>query len=510
MRGNTTEGVRSPEVRKTEDTVIERQYQQILLGLLRDGRHTALPEPMREIEELLRDGLPASFSPTAPPDYSKLLEQFASITEELREYVLTSALRGKSVAALGGSFSSGKSSLVNSLIHERVLPTEIVPTTAVATYVVQGKPHACAINRDYFIHHMEPEVVHLLAHGFYGPENDETDFPQEFAHHLRSITVWTDKLPYEHLALLDTPGYTGEQNADLVRTMIAGANALVWVVNAEAGTLTGEEIRFLQTLPPGLETLVVLSKCDKKTAYDIALIKRQVKAVLDQNAIRYTDLLTYSSRRPGDYDAAAISDFLAKWDTPSQVPQFAQSYYELYARALAFYADRQFILSRRLNKVNTAMSALAEPDANLSGVAQELRDEARELARQKELVLRNRSMVLDALNRLGKRIGTPFPQTEELAEIRRRTDALSLVRFEKEKAAIRSGDTFYRVALAFAGLDQRAQFAPGGVNHYKTLAADARRSLERVGNRPPRYITNLTGTHRYGDIIARDLARHAE
>ena len=456
---------------------------------------------MHEIEELLHDSLPAALSPTAPKNYPELLESFSMVTDQLREFILSSSVRDKSIVAFGGSFSSGKSSMINSLLGKRLLPTEITPTTAVATYVVRGKPQALLVNRDYFIHRMPLEAVHLIAHGFYGPENDETDYPQELAHHIRSLTVCTDALKEDRLALLDTPGYTGEQNAGTVRTMLAGANALVWVVNAEAGTLTGEEIRFLHSLHGGMEKLIVINKCDKKTPYDIALIKRQVAAVLKQNAIEYTDILTYSSRRPGDYDLLALRDFLERWNVAAGIPQFAQSYYNLFGQCLDFYTERIFLSGRRLNKVSAAMSALPQADQNLTDVVRELREESRELARQKELLLRTRAMVLDAMTRLGEDIGVPFPKAREITETIRRTDMLSLVRFEKEKLALRSGDTSYRLAACLAGIDLRMQYAPGGAQFWRRFERAAMDPLGRLGTRPPRYSRNLTGTDRFAPAI---------
>lgn len=497
-----------PGVREQEETAIEHAYQELLLGLLRDGRHVALPAPMREIEKLLHDSLPAALSPTAPKNYPELLDSFSMVTDQLREFVLSSCVRDKSIVAFGGSFSSGKSSMINSLLGKRLLPTEITPTTAVATYVVRGEPRALLVNRDYFTHSMPLDAVHIIAHGFYGPENDETDFPQELSHHIRSLTVCTDSLREERLALLDTPGYTGEQNASTVRTMLAGANALVWVVNAEAGTLTGEEVRFLHSLHGGMEKLIVINKCDKKTAYDVSMIKRQVASVLKQNGIEYADILTYSSRRPGDYDLLALRDFLERWNVAAGIPQFAQSYYNLFGQCLDFYTERIFLSNRRLNKVAAAMSTLAQPDPNLADVVRELREESRELARQKELLLRTRAMTLDAMTRLGEEIGVPFPKAQEITETIRRTDMLSLVRFEKEKLALRSGDTSYRLAAAFAGIDLRMHLARGGSQFSRQFEQAATRSLGELGKRPPRYSRNLTGADRFAPMLRSHISNN--
>ena len=51
------------------------------------------------------------------------------------------ALLSKNIIALAGLFSSGKSSFMNSLLKtgEIVLPVDSNPTTAIATYVLQGE-----------------------------------------------------------------------------------------------------------------------------------------------------------------------------------------------------------------------------------------------------------------------------------------------------------------------------------------------------------------------------------
>ncbi|MGB9631603.1 MAG: dynamin family protein, partial [Candidatus Methanodesulfokora sp.] len=44
-------------------------------------------------------------------------------------------VKDRTVIALLGKFSSGKSSIVNSLLMEKLLPVDVTPTTAIPTYI---------------------------------------------------------------------------------------------------------------------------------------------------------------------------------------------------------------------------------------------------------------------------------------------------------------------------------------------------------------------------------------
>ena len=58
--------------------------------------------------------------------------------EQLREFCEFPDLTQKIIVGIGGSFSAGKSSLINAILDKKRLVTEVDPTTSLPTYLMQG------------------------------------------------------------------------------------------------------------------------------------------------------------------------------------------------------------------------------------------------------------------------------------------------------------------------------------------------------------------------------------
>ena len=66
------------------------------------------------IEKIITQKLPAELGKNAPPNFPELYFDFKQEYERFKEFILFEKLIGKNVVALGGGFSSGKSSFLNS------------------------------------------------------------------------------------------------------------------------------------------------------------------------------------------------------------------------------------------------------------------------------------------------------------------------------------------------------------------------------------------------------------
>ena len=113
-----------------------RENYELLRALLSQERALSLKADLGNLEDIIGKQIPEALSKNAPPDYYELYMDFKSEYEKFRDYILYDQLIGKNVVALGGGFSSGKSSFLNALNGEDALPEAIEPTTAVPAYVV--------------------------------------------------------------------------------------------------------------------------------------------------------------------------------------------------------------------------------------------------------------------------------------------------------------------------------------------------------------------------------------
>lgn len=154
--------------------------------------------------------LPQTLYPAVPADLPQLQSQGEGFWNRCARLVLSPAIRTKTVIGLGGCFSSGKSSLVNAILSRRLLPTEIVPTTACPTYVVKDTEERVILcNRFFTRSSLSLGVLPQLTHGYYAT-GEEEEQPQDLSHLVRDLCVCVPNFPYSNLALLDTLDLLGK------------------------------------------------------------------------------------------------------------------------------------------------------------------------------------------------------------------------------------------------------------------------------------------------------------
>lgn len=73
---------------------------------------------------MIYEHLPMEIEQLAPPNFPELYFDFKAEFEKLRDFILYEPLIGKHVVALGGGFSSGKSTFLNTLLGTKILPAK--------------------------------------------------------------------------------------------------------------------------------------------------------------------------------------------------------------------------------------------------------------------------------------------------------------------------------------------------------------------------------------------------
>ena len=96
---------------------------------------------LSKIDKIINKKIPDTLKENAPEDFYELYTDFKAEYEKFRDFILYDKLIGKNIIALGGGFSSGKSSFLNALMGKSVLPADIDPSTSVPTYIVKGEKH---------------------------------------------------------------------------------------------------------------------------------------------------------------------------------------------------------------------------------------------------------------------------------------------------------------------------------------------------------------------------------
>lgn len=167
-----------------------------------------------------------------------------------------------------GDFGSGKSSLLNSFLGRDILPTNILPETAVA----------------YEIYFSENERLELVADGNVKKTSSSLDDIKTFSVTPSDIVrVYVNNADVKSLndkgvVLVDMPGIDSgiEAHNNAILNYIKEGTVFMLFNDAENGTLRSSTVSFINEIKQyGLSVHLFVSKADKKPADEIAQIKAQ-------------------------------------------------------------------------------------------------------------------------------------------------------------------------------------------------------------------------------------------
>ncbi len=339
---------------------------------------------LSKIEGIINKKIPETLKKYAPEDFYELYVDFKSVYEKFRDFILYDKLIGKNIVALGGGFSSGKSSFLNALMGKRVLPADIDPSTSVPTYIVSGEKHdVIGINVFDSKVKMQPKDIKKIAHGFGEIEDDDDEKIVDsvtLGHVLESIFFSTPLHLYDNLAFLDTPGYSkpdsekysAKTDEQISRGQLNSSNYILWFVQADAGTITEEDIKFIKTLREDIPKLIIVNKADKKNLKDLQSIIAKIKSSLEIKGVRYVDVFAFTSRieqvedeelkRFIEQEIIKIKEQIENWNKQVYESNFARNFKELFVKCKEFYEDEIDEESRQLTRLNTSIMKLSAED----------------------------------------------------------------------------------------------------------------------------------------------------
>ncbi|GAA8663232.1 acyl carrier protein [Helicobacter pylori] len=203
----------------------------------------------------------------------------------------------KSMVAVGGGFSAGKSSFLNHLLGLNLkLPENSTPTTAIPTYCLKG----------------EREVLMGFSQNGGMVELPDFSFDHKtlnaFGFDLKSIMPFmilsSPTMLFKHLCFIDTPGYNpsnqgytgGDRQAS--EEYLNHAKHILWFISCERGGIEKSDLDYLQELyEEGKQVFIVLSRADSRTKRQLEEIAVQTKETLEDNGIEFLGIGVYSSER---------------------------------------------------------------------------------------------------------------------------------------------------------------------------------------------------------------------
>ncbi|WP_240444195.1 dynamin-like GTPase family protein [Helicobacter pylori] len=220
------------------------------------------------------------------------------IKKELQLVASYPSLFQKSMVAVGGGFSAGKSTFLNNLLGLKLkLPKDINPTTAIPTYCLKGK-------REVLMGFSQNGGMVELPNLAFNHQ-----FLKSLGFNLKEIMPFmllsAPSAPFEFLCFIDTPGfnpanqgYTGGDK-EASKESLKHAKHILWLVSCERGELHKDDLEFLQELyeEEGKQVFIVLSRADRRTKSQLEEVAKQIKETLENNGIEFLGIGAYSTTR---------------------------------------------------------------------------------------------------------------------------------------------------------------------------------------------------------------------
>ena len=174
-----------------------------------------------------------------------------------------------------GAFSAGKSSLLNGLIGDKLLSTDIDPKTGVATELHYS-------NQEKIIGHQANEQTVLLTRQQLYDEANTRFAPDGWLEVCIPAAILQQ---FPHICLVDLPGLSSGLaiHSKAIEHYINRSLAYCIVVSVEDGELNQATQDFLSELKlHNKPVILVLSKSDKRKPEDVAEVKEKIVASIEQ------------------------------------------------------------------------------------------------------------------------------------------------------------------------------------------------------------------------------------
>ncbi|MGN8516706.1 dynamin family protein [Helicobacter pylori] len=239
------------------------------------------------------------------------------IKKELQLAASYPSLFQKTIVAVGGGFSAGKSTFLNNLLGLKLkLPEHIDPTTAIPTYCLKGKKE---VLMGFSQNGGMVELPHLAF---------DHQFLKSLGFNLKEIMPFmllsAPSVPFEFLCFIDTPGYNpGNQgytggDKEASKESLKHAKHILWLISCERGGIESDDLEFLQELyEEGKQVFIVLSRADRRTKSQLEVVAKQIRETLKDHGIEFLGICAYSATRYQEYkefsEKSKVFDSLEKF-----------------------------------------------------------------------------------------------------------------------------------------------------------------------------------------------------
>ncbi|WP_259456640.1 dynamin-like GTPase family protein [Helicobacter pylori] len=355
------------------------------------------------------------------------------IKKELQLVASYPSLFQKTIVAVGGGFSAGKSTFLNNLLGLKLkLPEDMNPTTAIPTYCLKGKKE---VLMGFSQNGGMVELPHLKFNH---------QFLESLGFNLKEIMPFmllsAPSVPFEFLCFIDTPGFNsakqgytgGDEQAS--KESLKHAKHILWLISCERGGIESDDLDYLQELyEEGKQVFIVLSRSDRRTKSQLEKeVAKKIRETLKDNGIEFLGIGTYSATRYQEYKEFSekshvfnsLEEFLMKLNKRSEKQnEILSVLYEvhlMYEKAIEQDANRFKRYQRELRSVGLDLMQKGFDDFN-DAAFNRIESLKKEFSEKKESKRENLAQLNQVIDLFKKSIDKVF-------------DRVSAFTFEKYKA----------------------------------------------------------------------------
>jgi len=227
-------------------------------------------------------------------------EIFDHIRREFEKYKMLNQkqwLDKASVCAFIGKFSTGKSSIINTLLgRQRFLPVDLSPTTAVPTYIVHG------YNNEVYFEDLNGVIRQIDLSAF---SEIKEDFLRHipFADIIKYFVVSHDEKYLDKILILDTPGITSKSNEEIGQSLskleswISEVKNLFWVIDINEGGIDKYSLEIIKKVKENRKMFLILNKADTKSEKEQSRVRDSIQSLFKTNNIDLDDIFEFSAKK---------------------------------------------------------------------------------------------------------------------------------------------------------------------------------------------------------------------
>ncbi|WP_120906500.1 dynamin family protein [Helicobacter pylori] len=300
------------------------------------------------------------------------------IQKELQLVAGYPSLFQKTIVAVGGGFSVGKSTFLNNLLGLKLkLPEDMNPTTAIPTYCLKGQ-------REVLMGFSQNGGMVELPNLAFNHQ-----FLKSLGFNLKEIMSFmllsAPSVPFEFLCFIDTPGYNSSANQGYTggdeqasKESLKHAQHILWLISCERGGIESDDLDYLKDLyKEGKQVFIVLSLADRRTKSQLEEeVAKQIRGTLKDNGIEFLGICAYSSTRYQEYKEFSekshvfdsLEEFLKKLNQRSEKQNEILGYlyevHSMYEKAIKQDASRFKRYQKTLHSVKLDLMQKGFDDFN--------------------------------------------------------------------------------------------------------------------------------------------------